>query len=297
MQDKFKSYLENEFRKIAPTRASKDYRIELYNQLVDYSQELRLKGITNDEMVFDLAIKSLGDMDENLDNFENELKAKKVEKAKRLASLIVIPSVLGLGLILMIAFGLFLKPGNQSGFRFSWIFMIFGVFATITALSMIHMIGSTSAKKALILRGEIFTITTLWLVFLSLSLKVIEIATSPLENPITIKGWWLGFVAIPAAIAIADLVIALATNEKGKWVNFSINLVVLMSIIYVLIGLILGPVFRITNKFWAYGWLLIIAGILGGSLAVFISKQSKSKKILKETGKPDDIDDKYYTEW
>lgn len=295
MQDKFKQYLEGEFRKIAPTPASRDYRISLYHQLTDYVQELKLKGIDNDDIIFDLAIKSLGNMDENLAQFEQNQKAKKVASAKKTATIVSVSSTLGLGLILMLAVGLFVKIQNISGFSFSWIFMLLGAFSAITAVLLINMHENTSKYKAIIERVSVYAITTLWVVFITLTLLAINIAIP--REPKTIEGWWLGFIVIPAALAVADAIIALATNQKGKWINLSIDLILVSVMLYVIIGLLLGPILDLTNKFWAFGWTLILGGIAGAGIILGLAKKSKDKKDKLIFGDSNEVDEKYYTEW
>ncbi len=293
MQEKFKQYLEGEFRKVPPTRQNRDYRIELFHQLTDYAQELRLKGIDNDDVIFDLAIKSLGNLDEKLQDFQKQKQVKKQAKTKKTATLISVLVGIGLGLLLMIIVGL----AVPSGFKFSWIFMLFGVFAMVTAVLLINVIQNPSEKKQVILRLSIFAIVTLWLIFITLALLVIQIGTN---NEIKVKGWWIGFIVIPFAIALSDAITAFTTNQQGKWINFSVDLIVVSVMLYVIIGLILGSVLNVASMFWAYGWLIIIAGVIGAVLTLVLVKKAKEKRERAElgiSGNEDEIDEKYYTEW
>ena len=52
--------------------------------------------------------------------------------------------------------------------------------------------------------------------------------------------------------------------------------------------------------FWAYGWLIIIAGVIGAVLTLVLVKKAKEKRERAElgiSGNEDEIDEKYYTEW
>ena len=70
MKEKFKQFLEEHFRKIAPTQAAMEYRKALLRQLLDREQELRIKGVSDDNLIFDMAVSELGDIDLTLANFE-----------------------------------------------------------------------------------------------------------------------------------------------------------------------------------------------------------------------------------
>ena len=52
MKERFKRYLEREFRAIAPTLAAMEYREQMLKQLMDRAQELRIKGIDDEDLIF-----------------------------------------------------------------------------------------------------------------------------------------------------------------------------------------------------------------------------------------------------
>ena len=45
MKERFKTYLEEQFRQIAPTKAAMEYRISMLTKMTDRAQELKIKGI------------------------------------------------------------------------------------------------------------------------------------------------------------------------------------------------------------------------------------------------------------
>ena len=82
MKERFKKYLEEHFRKIAPTQAAMEYRKALLTDLLDREQELRIKGVSDDELIYNMAISELGDLDETLKRFEERQIKSGVVKRK-----------------------------------------------------------------------------------------------------------------------------------------------------------------------------------------------------------------------
>ena len=72
MENKIKQFLQSEFQKIPPTQAAAEYRKQLLQELMDYARELKIKGVANEEVVYDLTIKKLGDMDALLASFRKK---------------------------------------------------------------------------------------------------------------------------------------------------------------------------------------------------------------------------------
>ena len=51
MKERFKAYLEEQFRQIAPTKAAMEYRKSMLVKMMDRAQELRIKGMQDDELI------------------------------------------------------------------------------------------------------------------------------------------------------------------------------------------------------------------------------------------------------
>ena len=83
MIDRFKRYLEREFKAIKPTQAAMEYREEMLTDLLEKEQDLRIKGMTDDELIYDMCIDSLGDVRQKLIYFES--RNVKVKNTKRKA--------------------------------------------------------------------------------------------------------------------------------------------------------------------------------------------------------------------
>jgi len=71
MEERFKSYLEAKFKQIAPTKAAMEYRKSLLIKLMDRAQELHIKGMSDEELIYGTVITELGDFDAELRDYEN----------------------------------------------------------------------------------------------------------------------------------------------------------------------------------------------------------------------------------
>ena len=85
LKERFKAYLEQQFRAIAPTAAAKDLRIRTLKELMDAAQDKRIKGLEDDELIYRLCIEELGDFEAKLKEFESA--KREVENKKRKTAL------------------------------------------------------------------------------------------------------------------------------------------------------------------------------------------------------------------
>lgn len=281
MENKFKQFLIAEFQNIPPSLASMEYRKQLLQDLLDYTQELKIKGITNDEIIYDLAIKKLGNIPLLLQEFERDrLRTQSLEKKKSVAIIISL-SILLPSLIVYLVASLIVVPPIWS---WSWIILLGGIFAWITTLAMLYMINNKAKLKKLFIRISVLAIVVLWVVFAGLVLMLIN------NNIATIHKWYTAFIAIPAFLALADIAVSLATNSKGKWLSIAADIIIFYTILYVILTLLIPG-------FSHPGWLLILLGIGKAVLELVIVYKIKSNKLKKENVPPSEIDEKYYTQW
>lgn len=283
MQEKFKQYLENEFRKIAPTKASAEYRKKLYYQLVDYAQELKLKGIDNEEVAYDLAIKSLGDMDQNLKDFEKQRVSSNRVKSKLSASAIASSVIMIATIAIYLIASLFAKPSIWS---WSWLIILAGVIIEITAESVIIINKANPKAKAGMIRGAIYTLVPVATVFIALLLLMLPRIAGIDE----IYRWWIAFILIPGLLAVAEIILSIIFKNKMQWLVISVNVIVICVILYIALGLLLPG-------FWHPGWLLILAGVAIAAAINIIAIKKAKNKITALKGDKNEENEKYYTEW
>ena len=281
MENKFKQFLISEFQNIPPSLASAEYRKQLLQDLLDYAQELKIKGITNDEVIYDLAIKKLGNMQVLLQEFERDrLRTKSLEKKKAIA-IIASLSILLPSLLVYLVASLIVVPPIWS---WSWIILLGGIFAWITTLSMLYMINNKAKLKKLFIRASVLAIVTLWAVFAALVLMLVN------NNIAAVSKWYTVFIAIPGFLALADIAVSLATNSKGKWLSVAADIVIFYVILYVILTLLIPG-------FSHPGWLLILLGVGKAGVELVIVYKVKSKKLKAENISLNEIDEKYYTQW
>ena len=91
LTERFKKYLEQQFRTISPTREAMEYREEVLRNLLDRAQEYRIKGMTDENAIYDLCIDSLGDFASTLKDFESRL--DNVKRALSKAGIIALCAV------------------------------------------------------------------------------------------------------------------------------------------------------------------------------------------------------------
>ena len=262
MKERFKKYLEEHFRKIAPTQAAMEYRKALLRQLLDREQELRIKGVSDDNLIYDMAISELGDIDQTLEQFEKrQIKSGEVKRKISAASICAAAIVA----LLTIVVG--------------------GVFAGVSVLLSYGAVKFAKKKKYVPVRIFVAICEVLLTVFVFLLLRLV----------FKIEGAWMSFLAMPVVLLGVDTAIAFGTNSKIKWFELPVFVEIFGVMLYVILGLTV-------NGVWHPGWLLCLLGVVCAlvELIVFVIKKAKAKN-KKERAELEDKnekeDQKYWTEW
>lgn len=282
LKERFKAYLEQQFRAIAPTAAAKDLRIRTLKELMDAAQDKRIKGLEDEELIYRLCIEELGDFEAKLKEFES---AKREVENKKRKTVLGVACGVGAALALVIIYiiiGLTVKPG---GWHPGWLLLLGGAFAGVIAVSCLLAVKFAKAKKFLLMRVFPPVVIVLVSVFLFLLLNLV----------FHVEKAWLIFLAMVIAIFVFDTVLAYATFFKFRHIELCVAVEVSFVMLYVILGLTL-------KNFWGMGWLLCLAGVVCAivMLIVFIAKRNKEKdKKEKEKlrKKYDEEDEAYYTMW
>lgn len=282
LKERFKAYLEQQFRAIAPTAAAKDLRIRTLKELMDAAQDKRIKGLEDEELIYRLCIEELGDFEAKLKEFES---AKREVENKKRKTVLGVACGVGAALALVIIYiiiGLTVKP---DGWRLGWLLLLGGAFAGVITVSCLLAVKFAKAKKFLLMRMFPPVVIVLVSVFLFLLLNLV----------FHVEKAWLIFLAMVIAIFVFDTVLAYATFFKFRHIELCVAVEVSFVMLYVILGLTL-------KNFWGMGWLLCLAGVVCAivMLIVFIAKRNKEKdKKEKEKlhKKYDEEDEAYYTMW
>lgn len=280
MKEKFKKYLEEHFRKIAPTQAAMEYRKALLRQLLDREQELRIKGVSDDNLIYDMAVSELGNLDQTLEQFEKrQIKSGEV-KRKISAATICAAAIVALLTVVYLIVG-----GVAKIWHPAWLIMVGGVFAGVSVLLAYGAYRFAKKKKFVPVRIFVAICEVLFTVFVFLLLQLV----------FKISGAWMSFLAMVAVIFGVDTSIAFATNSKIRWFELPVFVEIFGVMLYVILGITVPNV-------WHPGWLLCLAGVVCAliELIVFVVKKAKAKN-KKEKAELEDKNEKevqkYWTEW
>ena len=282
MKERFKRYLEQQFRAIRPTLAAAEYREKMLKQLMDRAQELRIKGMDDEDLIYDMCIDELGDFGATLAAFDEQ--EHKVANAKRNA---LLGAVCGVGAVLaLVVIYLIVSFLVPNSWGLTWLILVGGAFAGVIAFSVVLLVKFGKAKKYIAMRLMPPVIIVLLCVYLFLLLQLVA----------GVERAWLTFLVMVMMIAVFDGVMAFITDFKFRWIELPIVIEVFCVMLYVIIGIAVGA------AFWHPGWLLCLGGVVAAiAEAIAIIANRNSKKDAKEKVRIKDKytkeDESYYTSW
>ena len=123
--DRFKKYLEQQFRAISPTKEAMEYREEVLQNLLDRAQEYKIKGMTDENAIYDLCIDSLGHFKDTLVDFENRL-----DNVKRAVPRIGARVLTGIAIALFVVIGYLSISFATRAWDKTWLILVGGAFMT-----------------------------------------------------------------------------------------------------------------------------------------------------------------------
>ena len=279
MEDRFKAYLIEVFKTIAPTKAAMEYRKQTLKAMLDRAQELRIKGMTDEELIYDTVLEDYEDFGDKLKEFE--AREVKVNSAKRNVLLGVVLSV---AVVAILAITYVIIGVVAHVWHPTWLLIVGGIFAGLLVIFGLVGAKAVKNKEFTILRLLIATGLVLISVFVFLVLQL----ASPLENV------WLTFLAMVAVIVGADTAIAFFVNSKAKWFELPIFVEIFAIMLYVMLGILV--------HIWHPGWILCLAGVVAAlaEVCTFVAirngkkDKAEKKKIYDKNVK---TDEQYWSEW
>ncbi len=280
MTERFKAYLEKEFRTIAPTKAAMDYRKATLTKLLEYAQDCRLKGMSDEDAIFHLAIDSLGDFQATLKNFEKELTERPKRNNRRLIT------ALAICLSIAIVIGLFvgLSVTNVIAWKISWLIPVGAILISISALLI--LLGFKIAKRKSYVIPSITQAIAIILLSTFVFLMLIMLSNLPYA--------YFTFLIMVILILILDIAMRLVIKSKITAIEIPFAFVIVSSLVFVMLGI---------SKImpWHPGWLLPALSVVGAVvylIVLLVHRGNKKKhKVKKSEPKPTHEDEKYYTEW
>lgn len=279
MKEKFKKYLEEKFREIRPTLAAMKFREETLTALLERAQELKIKGIDDEELVYLTCIDELGDFSAVLKDFD----AKDIE-TKSTKRKIGVGAVLAMALVALLTVTYLVVGFVTSVWHPTWLIMVGGVFAGVVASLAVGSVKLIKNKKFLPVRAMLALSEILLSVFVFLVLQLV----------LQVSGAWMTFLAMVVLILGADTVVAFFTNCKIKWFELPVFVEIFGVMLFVILGIATGV--------WHPMWLLCLLGVVFAvvELVVFVVKRhGKKSKIEKEKNRKlnKEVDEEYWTKW
>ena len=280
MKERFKSYLEAQFRQIAPTKAAMEYRIDTLNKMLDRAQELRIKGITDDELIYNTVIAELGDFASTLRGYENQIIKKEV--SRRVGTFGI---AIGIGYIIGLVLCYLIVGFVAHIWHPTWLIIVGGVLIGVIALMITFATRCAKHKSYLPLRSLIVGTEVIASVVVFLFLQLVGKVT----------GSYLTFLAMVALVAVVDTVIAFVTNSRFKWIELPICVEAVCVMLYVILGISLsyGGV-----SIWHPAWLMCLGGVLCAlvEIIVVLGKRANDKK-KEEIAENTVVDESYWSKW
>lgn len=281
MKERFKRYLEQAFRKIRPTKAAMEYRLETLTKLEEAAQDYRIKGMTDDEAIYQLCIDSLGDFDAKLQEFDRNL--TEVPKKNNLKRNIAVGAIGSVAAI--IALYLILSLTGAVGWGMSWLILLGAVVAAVVAVDVVLMLKAFKDDKFPVAR--LFNVGTVILVFVFMYL-CIHLSVHPRYD------WYIFLCMVPAA-GIMDIAIGFVTKSKLTIPEIFVWAMLTSVMLYVMLG-VAGVMA------WHPGWLLpaltaIAIVAIVASLLISRSKKAKKDRQIFLDSTQNQVDEEYYTKW
>lgn len=281
MTERFKKYLEQEFRAIPPTKGAMEYRKATLVRLEEYAQDARIKGMTDEDAIYHLAIDSLGDFKSTLLKFNEDLTNRPKRNNRRL----IITFAICFSIIAVIGTYLVVSLLHAVPWRTSWLILVGPAIASIIALLTLN--GIAIAKRKSYTVPRVFLVISIVLASTFIFLVLLMTTTLPYT--------WFTFLVMVLLIFAVDTTIAFLTKSKLAFLESQATLVVSSALIYVMLGIAhIMP--------WHPGWLLpaLAAPVAVTALILMLvhrSNKKKGPKVKKAEIKPTTVDEKYYTEW
>lgn len=276
MTERFKKYLEEQFRAIKPSAEAMEFRKECLRKMLDYEQDLRIKGIDDDGLIYKLCVESLGDFPAVLRDFERGKDAATRIKPKIHFGVLTFAAlaILVVGAYLLCGFLIedFWHPG--------WLIIVGAVFAAVIGGAGFGIYKCASKKKFVPARLFTALIIVLSTVFAFLCVLFLT----------DLSKTYLAFLFMPIAVLVGDTTFAWITRSKGRLIELLLVTVAVLALAYVIVGLL-------TTGFWGLGWLLILGGVVI-DFALIAATVVKKNKAARAALKSDDAQsERYYTEW
>ena len=257
-----------------------EFRVRLYKDMKARAQELRIKGMTDEDLIVETVLEDYEDIGERLSAFED--KEIKENAGKRNAVFGAVVSVIA---ILLLTLTYVLVGSLANVWHPTWLIMVGGVFLGIGVLLAFLAYKVIRKKKFLLLRLIVAIAEVLLSVFVFLLLQIV----------FRLDGSWMAFLAMVVLIAGVDVAIAFFTGSKGRWIELPVFVEIFSVMLFVMLGILLVG-------FWHPGWIMCLVGVVFGlvELAAILAWRNRKKNRTERNKRYEKYvktDEKYWTDW
>lgn len=259
LEQRFKKYLDEQFHFIKATKEALDYKEEVYSTLLDHAQSYKDAGETDEDVIYEKSISSLGDIKSTLTSFE-----KNSDDVKRVAIKASKITLISVAVMFLITVAYLVTSLVTKAWSKTWVMEVGGAFLIVITNLIIGMIPLVKYKKYMLLRFSVGTITTLLYITVYLLLVVLV--------PEYISRTWLIFFLMILSWFIADIIICYTGGLK-VWGFVSLLFLVLLLGVFLYVGLALLGVIT-----WSIYWVLPVAAAALDLLLIAIVVALKHKK-------------------
>ncbi len=280
MKERFKTYLEEQFRQIAPTKAAMEYRISMLTKMMDRAQELKIKGMTDDELIYNTVVGELGDFASTLRGYENQ--AVKKELSRRVATLgaLLAAAFIAVLVLCYLIVGFVTKLWHPA-----WLIIVGGALIGIDGIMIMFAVRFAKKKSYLPLRAMVAGAISVTSVVLYLFLQLVG----------NISGSYLVFLAMVAVILGADTLLAFIGGSKLKWIELPVFIEIFCVMLYVILGISL---MWSGKNIWHPTWIICLGGVvvaLTEGIVILAERANEKKKEVNAENKA--VDEAYWTKW
>lgn len=280
MKERFKTYLEEQFRQIAPTKAAMEYRISMLTKMTDRAQELKIKGMTDDELIYNTVVGELGDFASTLRGYENQ--AVKKELGRRVATLgaLLAAAFIAVLVLCYLIVGFVTKLWHPT-----WLIIVGGALIGIDGIMIMLAVRFAKKKSYLPLRAMVAGAISVTGVVLYLFLQLVG----------NISGSYLVFLAMVAVILGADTLLAFIGGSKLKWIELPVFIEIFCVMLYVILGISL---MWSGKNIWHPTWIICLGGVvvaLTEGIVILAERANEKKKEANAENKA--VDEAYWTKW
>ena len=262
MKERFKAYLEEQFRTIRPTAAAMKYREQTLVELLERAQDLKIKGIDDEELVYLTCIDELGDFKAALKEFDEKEVEVKATKRK-----IGIGAVLSLALVLILTVTYLVVGFVTHLWHPTWLIMVGGLFAGAGVGILVGAIKLIKKKKFIPVRFMAMLVEIMASVFVFLVLQLV----------FNLNGSWMTFLAMVALIMGVDTAIAFLTSSKVKWFELPLFVEIFAVMLFVILGIV--------TSVWHPMWLFCLVGVVFAVIELVVFVVIRHNRKSAEEGK------------